>query len=154
MVFFPPRGLGKRSIYPSPRVSAWYWIGVAAGIGAAIGALVPGVLRDVRLALPVAVAAGAGAGYVVAELAGAIAGGAGALLAVIGVHPIVRGALARGGARGGTALLVAGAAVGIAALAFVPALGYLLPFALLPLGLRARRRAGERYAGLRILARD
>ena len=153
-MFFPRRGLGKRCVYPSPRVGAWYWIGVAAGIGAAVGALIPGLLRDVRVALPVAVAAGAGAGYFIADLVGAIAGGAGALLAVVGVHPVVRGALARGGARGGTALIVGGAAVAIAALAFVPALGYVLPLALLPLGLRARRRAGERYAGLRILARD
>ena len=153
-MFFPRRCLGKRSVYPSPRVGAWYWIGVAAGIGAAIGALAPGLLRDVRLALPVAIAAAGGAGYFVADVAGAIAGGAGALLAVVGVHPVVRGALARGGAPGGTALLVGGAAVAIAALAFVPALGYILPLALLPLGLRARRRAGERYAGLRILARD
>lgn len=151
---FPRRGLGKRSIYPWPRVGAWYWIGVAAGVGAAIGLLVQGVLRDLRIALPVALIAGAAVGFVVDDLIAAIAAGAGALLATLGTSPVVRGALARGGARGGTALLVAGAAIVVAALALVPALGYALPLALFALGLRARRRAGERYAGLRILARD
>jgi hypothetical protein len=51
-------------------------------------------------------------------------------------------------------LLVGVAALVLAALSFVPVLGYLLALALPVLGLRVRRRSGERHAGLRILARD
>jgi hypothetical protein len=135
-------------------VGGWYWIGVSAGVGAALGVLALGVLRDVRLALPVAVAAGAGAGWLLDDWAAVIAGGVGAVLGAIGASPTVRGALARGGTRGGTAALVAAAAVVIAGLSFVPVLGYLLALALPVLGVRLRRRHGERHAGLRILARD
>jgi hypothetical protein len=41
-----------------------------------------------------------------------------------------------------------------AALAFIPVVGYLEPLAVLGLGLRLRRQAPERHAGLRSLARD
>jgi len=54
----------------------------------------------------------------------------------------------------GVAALVALAGLVVAALAFVPALGY-AEAALAPLAaLRLRGRAGRRYAGLRILAKD
>ena len=135
-------------------MGAWYWIGVAAGIGAAIGVFAHGALRDTRLVLPLAVAAGLGAGYAIEEWAGAIAGAIGGALGSLGVSPVVRGALARGGTRGGTAALVAGAAIALAALAFVPALGYVVALALPAFGARLRRRHGDRHAGLRILARD
>jgi hypothetical protein len=135
-------------------VGSWYWIGVCAGLGAALGVLGLGVLRDVRIALPVAVAAGAVIGWLLAEWAGAIAGGVGGVLGAFGATPTVRGALARGGTAGGTAVIVGGAALVLAALSFVPVLGYLVALALPVLGLRLRRRQGERHAGLRILARD
>jgi hypothetical protein len=135
-------------------VGGWYWIGVAAGVGAALGVLALGVLRDVRFALPLALAGGAVAGWLFDDWAAVIAGAVGATLGAVGASPTVRGALARGGTRGGTAALVAAAAVVIAALSFVPVLGYLLALALPVLGLRLRRRQGERHAGLRILARD
>ena len=64
------------------------------------------------------------------------------------------GALRRGGTRGGTAALVALAALVVAVLALIPGVGYLEALALPALGARIRRRGGERYAGLRILARD
>ena len=135
-------------------LGGWYWIGVSAGVGAAIGVFGIGILRDVRFALPVAVAAGAALGWFLAEWAGGIAGGVGGVLGAAGASPTVRGALARGGTRAGTALLVGGAAIGLAALSFVPVLGYLVALLLPVLGLRLRRRQGERHAGLRILARD
>ena len=135
-------------------MGAWYWIGVCAGLGAALGVVGVGVLRDLRAALPVAVVAAAAAGWLLAELFGALAGGIGGALGTAGAAPTVRGALARGGTRGGTAVLVAVAALILAALSFVPVLGYLLALVVPVLGLRARRRAGERHAGLRILARD
>jgi hypothetical protein len=135
-------------------LGSWYWIGVCAGVGAALGVLALGVLRDVRFALPIAIAAAAVVGWLLAEWAGAAAGAVGGVLGAIGATPTVRGAIARGGTPGGTAVLVAGAAVALAALSFVPALGYLIALALPVLGLRQRRRQGERHAGLRILARD
>jgi hypothetical protein len=150
---FPESGARKR-VSTLVTVGGWYWIGVAAGLGAALGVLGLGVLRDVRVALPLALAAAAAAGWFLAEWAGAIAGGIGALLGSIGAAPTVRGALARGGTRGGTALLVGLAAVVLAALSFVPVAGYLVALALPLLGLRLRRRQDERHAGLRILARD
>ena len=65
---------------------------------------------------------------------------------------IVRGALRRGGARLGTTLLVAAAAVAVALLALIPLVGYLEFLALPFLAVRLRRRQPERYAGLRTLA--
>jgi hypothetical protein len=115
-------------------VGSWYWIGVCAGLGAAVGVLGVALLRDARL--------------------GVIAGAAGAALGALGSIPTVRGALARGGTRAGTALLVGVVAVVLAALSFVPVLGYVIALALPVLGVRLRRRQSERHAGLRILARD
>jgi hypothetical protein len=135
-------------------LGGWYWIGVSAGLGAALGVLGLGLVRDVRLALPLAIAAGVAVGYLLAEWGGAIAGAMGAVLGTVGATPVVRGTLARGGTRGGTAVIVAAAAVVLGALSFVPALGYLVALAVPTLGMRLRRRAGERHAGLRILARD
>jgi hypothetical protein len=134
-------------------VGSWYWIGVCAGLGAALGVLGVGVFRDVRVALSLTLVAAA-AGWFLAEWSGAIAGAVGEALGAVGATPTVRGALARGGTRGGTALLVGIAALVLAALSFVPVLGYVLALALPVLGFRVRRRADERHAGLRILARD
>ena len=135
-------------------MGSWYWIGVCAGLGAALGVLGLGLLRDVRIALPAAVVVGVVVGWLLGDWAGAIAGGVGGVLGAFGATPTVRGALARGGTPVGTAVLVGGAAVVLAALSFVPVLGYLIALVLPVLGLRLRRRQGERHAGLRILARD
>jgi hypothetical protein len=51
-------------------------------------------------------------------------------------------------------LLVGGAALVVAAAAWIPAVGYLEALALPALATRLRRRQPERYAGLRTLARD
>ena len=135
-------------------LGSWYWIGVCAGLGAALGVLAVALLGDVRLAVPVALAAGAAGGWALEEWSGAIAAAVGGVLGALGSSPTVRGALARGGTRAGTALLVGAAAVVLAALSLVPVLGYLIALALPVLGVRLRRRQGERHAGLRILARD
>jgi hypothetical protein len=135
-------------------MGTWYWIGVCAGVGAALGVLGLGVLRDIRVALPITLVAAAVASGLLVTWWAAVAGAVGAVLGALGASPTVSGALARGGTRGGTAVLVGGAALVLAALSFVPVLGYLLALALPVLGLRARRRADERHAGLRILARD
>ena len=135
-------------------MGTWYWIGVCAGLGAALGVLAVAAFGSIRVALPVALVVAAAAGWFLAEWAGVAAGAIGGMLGSFGAAPTVRGALARGGTRAGTAVLVGVAALVLAALSFVPVLGYVVALALPVLGLRARRRADERHAGLRILARD
>jgi hypothetical protein len=144
-------------------MGGWYWIGVCVGLGAAAGVLLSGLFGASRAALPVAgvlaAAAGAGIGYAVdvpfsggyGDIVGGLVGG---IVGVLGAAQVVRGALQRGGTRAGTATLIAGVAVVIAAAAMVPVLGYLEALALPALAARIRRRAAERYAGLRTLARD
>jgi hypothetical protein len=145
------------------RVGTWYWIGVSVGLGAAAGVLLAGLAGRSRATV---IAAGIAAGAAGAALGIGIAhwetggwidrlgGIAGALAGVLGALPVVLGALRRGGTRGGTAVLVAGAAVVIAGIAFIPAAGYLEALALPALAARLRRKQPERYAGLRTLARD
>jgi hypothetical protein len=141
-------------------MGAWYWIGVAAGLGAAAGVLLAGMLRIALIAVAViAAAVGAGIGFAVdawqpGSWGDVAAGAAGAFAAAFGAAQIVRGALRRGGTATGTALIVAGAAALVAVLAWVPALGYVEAVALPALAARLRKRQPERYAGLRTLARD
>src|SRR5581483_1452457 len=142
-----------------PAVGAWYWIGVSAGLGAAAGTLVSGLAaRTAALAAVIAAAIGVGIGLAVdawqpGGVGDWVAGGLGALAGALGAAVIVRGALRRGGTKGGTALLVGLAAVVAAALAFVPVVGYLEAVALPALAARLRRRSPDRYAGLRTLAK-
>jgi hypothetical protein len=139
-------------------LGAWYTIGLFAGVGTALGVLFVGLLASVRAGVAISLLAAAaiavGLGLGVETWKEAVAGGIGAACGVFGASRFVGGALQRGGTRGGTALIVAGAAVVLAALAFVPVLGYIEAVALPALGARLRARAGGRYAGLRILARD
>ena len=139
-------------------MGSWYWIGVTAGLGVAIGVLLVGLLAGIRAAVGLALLLAVGAGLLVGlalgewdEAAGGIAGGA---LGTLGAAQVATGTLRRGGTRLGTAALFAGVAVVLAAIAWIPVAGY-LEAALVPaLGARLRRRAPERYAGLRTLARD
>jgi hypothetical protein len=139
-------------------MGTWYLIGLLVGIGVALGVLFVGMLGAARqaalAALVLAAAVAVGVGLGVERWPEAVGGGLGALAGVAGAWQIVSGALRRGGTRGGTAVLVGGAALLLAALAFVPALGYVEALALPALGARLRSRAAQRYAGLRILARD
>jgi hypothetical protein len=140
-------------------VGAWYWIGVSAGLGAAAGMLVAGfAARAAAVAAIVAAAAGFGIGLAVdvwqpGGILNWIAGAIGGFLGATGASVIVRGALRRGGTVGGTAALVAGAALIVAGLAFVPIVGYLEALGLPAFAARLRRRSPERYAGLRTLAK-
>jgi hypothetical protein len=102
----------------------------------------------------VAAAAGAGIGWLIGGWHEAVAGGIGGALGALVAAGLVAGTLRRGGTRGGTALIVGLASVGIAALALIPFVGYLEAVAVPVLAARARRRQPERYAGLRSLARD
>jgi hypothetical protein len=140
-------------------MGAWYWIGVAVGLGSAAGVLLSGLVRMPAATIVLAAAVGGGAGIAIdawqpggwVDVVGGILGGA---VGALGALQVVRGALRRGGTRGGTAVLVAGAAVAAAALAWAPAVGYLEALALPAIAARLRRRRPERYAGLRTLARD
>jgi hypothetical protein len=145
-------------------VGAWYWIGVSAGLGAAVGIVGAAVLGTaVRVAFLVggllAVLAGALLGLGIDEWQpggwGDIAlGAAGALAGLLGAAQTVKGALRRGGTRLGTVALVALTSFVVAAIAWIPAAGYLVALALLALAVLLRRARPQRYAGLRTLARD
>lgn len=136
----------------------WYRIGVAAGLGTAVGLILAGWLARTRfgaVAVPlIAAAAGAAVGFVLDDWNDAVGGALGGLLGGAGALPVAAGALRRGGTRGGTGILVALAGLGAAALALIPFVGYLEALVLPALATRVRRREPERYAGLRTLARD
>jgi hypothetical protein len=136
----------------------WYWIGVCVGLGVGVGVLVTGIVAGSRLVLGAAMLSAAAAGILIGlglgEWDEAIGGAIGGPLGVAGAAQVVGGALRRGGTRFGTAAFVGLAAAVVAALAWVPAVGYLEGLAVPALAARLRRRGGERYAGLRILARD
>jgi hypothetical protein len=135
-------------------VGDWYTVGILVGLGAAIGVAATGALRRALLGLVVAVAAAVAIGFGVWQWDEAVGGAAGAVCGALGSAPLVSGTLRRGGTRGGTAMLLGAAALVGAALAFVPVLGYLEAVAVPALGARLRRRAPERHAGLRSLAKD
>jgi hypothetical protein len=140
-------------------MGAWYWIGVSVGLGAAAGVLLAGLAARVALVtLAVATAAGVGIGFAIdawqpGSFGDVLGGAAGGLAGALGAVQIVRGALRRGGTTGGTAVLVAGAALIAAGVAWIPVAGYLEALALPSVAARLRRRAPERYAGLRTLAK-
>lgn len=135
-------------------MGTWYTIGLFAGLGAALGVAATGALRRWVLSLGVSVVAIVAVGLVVSHWAQAAGGGVGAACGALGSAPLVAGTLRRGGTRGGTAALLALAALAGAGLAFIPVVGYLEALAVPLFGLRLRRNAPEKHAGLRTLARD
>jgi hypothetical protein len=137
----------------------WYRIGLSLGLGIALGGLLSALLAPRRALLGIiALAAAAGAAalsyYAIDGWHEAVAGGAGGALGALAAGTVVAGALVRGGTRAGTAALLVIAALVLAGLAFVPAVGYLEAAVLPLLAVRARRRRPARHAGLRSLARD
>jgi hypothetical protein len=132
----------------------WYTVGILVGIGAALGLAAVAFVRSLLPAAAIAVVAAVLIGLAFGQWDEAVGGLAGAVCGALGSAPLVGGALRRGGTRGGTALLLGLVALVGAALAFVPALGYLEAVAVPALGVRLRRRAPERHAGLRSLAKD
>jgi hypothetical protein len=134
------------------------WLmGIAAGIGTALGLAAAGAFarsdRAPLLAAAVALVGGGLIGWLLfdwkAGLVGAIAGALGG----VGAGTFARGAVRRGGTLGGTAVILVGAALLALALSFIPIVGFLEAIAIPVVGLRSRRRAGEKYAGLRTLAK-
>jgi len=132
----------------------WYTIGIVVGLGVALGVAATGVVRRALPAFVAAAVVAVAIGLVVWSWEQAVGGAVGALCGSLGIAPLVVGTLRRGGTRGGTAALIVLASIAGAALAFVPVLGYLEAAALPVLGLRLRRRAPDRHAGLRTLAKD
>jgi hypothetical protein len=134
-----------------------YWIGVLAGLGAAAGLVLAAALAGLRFglvlaALGAAVAAGF-LGLAIDNWDEALGGVLGAAAGALGAGQLVSGTLRRGGTRGGTLVLLGLGAVLVAALAWIPVVGYAEALALPALGARLRSRAPRRFAGLRILDR-
>jgi hypothetical protein len=132
----------------------WYTVGIMVGIGVALGVATVGFVRMLIAAATIAAVAAVLIGFAFGQWDEAVGGAVGSLCGALGSAPLVSGALRRGGTRGGTALLLALVSLVGAALAFVPVLGYLEAIAVPAVGLRLRRRAPERHAGLRSLAKD
>lgn len=135
------------------------WPGIDARALGALGA--PGLLlaavdawtpQSVRFALRVAAGAAACEFWLHDDLAwaGLAIGGVAAAVMSLSAVPLSESA-ARAGSRPATALIVAVAALIVAAAALVPFVGYPLALVAVFLALRARKRGGERYEGLRIL---
>jgi hypothetical protein len=158
MVVVVPALDGRETLgnYTDP-MGPWYSIGVFAGLGVALGVAGAGALGGRRFALAgpfLAAAIGVALGIGFGGAAQAAAAGVGGILGGAGALELVRGALGRGGTPLATALLVLVAAVVLAGLAFAPIVGYVELVAVPALGMRVRKHAGKRYAGLRTLARD
>ena len=125
---------------------AWYALGALFGLGVAAGVAVTG-FRSRRVVSVVGLVLASGAAGVLATVAGldfllsVVATVAAAVVAALFLRRLSPEALP-------AALLAA------AALALVPLAGYLLVLVAPLVGQRLARRAGARYAGLRVLARD
>lgn len=132
-------------------MGAWYWIGVLAGIGAALG--VASSVRVRYVTVPAALVVAIAVALVVKSWPEAIAGAVGVALGFIGSAPVITGAMRRGGTGFGVSLIIGAFAVVLAALAFIPVLGYVEAAALPAVGLRLRRRGPDTYAGLRSLTK-
>jgi hypothetical protein len=143
-------------------VGDWYTIGVALGVGVALGALAAGLFASSRYgaaaSLGAAVVLGVVAGFITnrwigEDWVGPLAGLVGGVVGAVSSTVIVRGAMRRGGTAGGTAFLVVAAALMLFVLALVPVVGYITAVVLPARAVRARRKAPRRHAGLRTLAK-
>lgn len=135
-------------------MGAWYSIGILVGLGVALGVAAAGALRRATLAFVAAAIVAVVVALVFWHWEEAAGGVLGSVAGAFGASPFVAGTLRRGGTRGGTATLLAGAALVVAALAFIPVVGYLEAVALPALAARLRRRTPDTHAGLRTLAKD
>jgi hypothetical protein len=140
------------------RMGDWYWIGVCAGLGVGVGVLVSGLIGTTRTLLAIGLVIAGGLGLLIGlglgEWDEAIGGAAGGVLGALGSARVVAGTRRRGGTWIGTALVLGAAAVLLAALAWIPVVGYLEAVVVPAFSARLRGRTPERFAGLRTLARD
>ncbi len=114
----------------------WYTVGILVGLGAAIGVAATGALRRALVGVVIAVVCSVALGFAFGQWDEAAGAAAGAICGALGSAPLVSGTLRRGGTRVGTATL------------------YLEALAVPVLGARLRRRAPDKHAGLRSLAKD
>ena len=132
-------------------------LSISAGGGAALGLLAAGLLppspRLPVLAAAVAAVLGFVIGWLVFGWPYGIAAAIGGALGGFGAGTFAAGAMRRGATRGGNAMVFIGAAIVDFGLALIPFVGFLEVAAIPVLAFRARRRAGEKYAGLRTLAK-
>src|SRR2546423_9463069 len=95
-------------------MGSWYWIGVCAGLGVAVGVLLAGLFAGTRIALTAALVFAAGAGVAIGfglrQWDEAIGGGARGAPRAIGAAPPLLRALGPGGAPFGPAPLARPAA--------------------------------------------
>jgi len=123
----------------------WYWLGVSAGLGVAAGTAA-GWIQSAgsrvlgAIAFAIAALVGIFVSFFVAGWGPAIWAGA-ATLAWLALRRLTRAAFPA-------------AFLAFAVLAFVPLVGYLEAVTAPLVGGRLRRRASEKYAGLRVLAKD
>ena len=138
-------------------VGDWYEIGVALGLGLAAGLLLAGALAGWRYGLVASVVGalviGVAAGLLVKGWLGLPGSLLGAVIGAVSASIIARGALRRGATQGGTAFIIASAAVAVAILALVPVAGYVLAVVVPVLAARRARNEPDRHAGLRTLAK-
>jgi hypothetical protein len=137
-------------------VGEWYWIGLVAGLGAALGVLLAGLLGFSRAGVVAAALVAGGGGLLIGlgidDWDEAIAGAVGGLLGAAGAGQVVRGTLRRGGTRAATAVWFGLGALVLGALALIPGVGFVEAVVAPLLGARLRTRAPNKYAGLRSLA--
>lgn len=135
----------------------WYEIGITIGLGVAAGIAFAGVLGGLRFGFATtllgAAVVGVAAGLLVNGTVGVVGGVVGAVIGAVSAASIVRGANRRGATLGGTAFLLVGAAIVVGVLALIPVIGYLEAVLMPVVAARRARRAPEKYAGLRSLAK-
>ena len=138
-------------------MGSWYAIGLLLGLGVAFGVIAAGAVgrRPPGIAVGgfAAAAVGVGVGVLADGSLPPVAGGIGGVLGMFGACQLVRGAVRRGGTESGTAAIVGVAGLVLGALALVPVVGYVEAVVVPLIGVRLRRRAAKRYAGLRTLAK-
>jgi len=140
-------------------VGLWYWLGVSLGLGVALGIAIGALLGPFRGGCVLSALAAAGGGYALAAffylgLVAALVGAVGGIVGGLGSAVLARRTLKRGGTRGATTILLIVVALIAAGLAFVPVAGYIETALVGILTLRLSRGGGDRFAGLRTLARD
>lgn len=152
--YAPGAARGKHGATLGALMGDWWTVGILVGLGASVGVAATGALRRAIVGAVIAAAAAVAIGLAFGDVDDAAGGLVGALCGAFGSAPLVSGTLRRGGTRGGTAALLAGASIVGAILAFAPIVGYLEAIAVPVLGWRLRRRSPDRHAGLRTLAKD
>jgi len=132
-------------------------IGIATGIGVAIGLAAGGVFarsdRAPIVAALVGLVGGGLIGWLVFDWKAGVVGAVAGVLSGYGAGTFARGALKRGGDYAGTAFILVAAGILAGAVSLIPVVGFIEAILIPVIGLRSRQRADDKYAGLRTLAK-